>query len=248
MMHAPSCPRPSSTYLAQTKSRGAPESGSRGASTSDGADDDATRAAIDELLSDPARRNVVHSYSLHAATEVEGGLKLHLVLKFRYDEALIEEYFGATKPSKAVEKRYGDAHRLFPYCIFNSIEETNISWTYQNKDGKVYERIELFVTVTSVTYSRYHPHILKLLCLKVGSDGTAKTGAINLRPELDEAGRPNVDFGVFKKETSEYRIADNGVETGDVVRWTSAQDLTAVHYTRHDTARQYRSVGWWCAT
>ena len=117
MMHAPSCPRPSSTYLAQTKSRGAPESGSRGASTSDGADDDATRAAIDELLSDPARRNVVHSYSLHAATEVEGGLKLHLVLKFRYDEALIEEYFGATKPSKAVEKRYGDAHRLFPYCI-----------------------------------------------------------------------------------------------------------------------------------
>ena len=67
-------------------------------------------------------------------------------------------------------------------------------------------------------------------------------------PRLDEAGRPNVDFGVFKKETSEYRIADNGVETGDVVRWTSAQDLTAVHYTRHDTARQYRSVGWWCAT
>ena len=59
--------------------------------------------------------------------------------------------------------------------------------------------------------------ILKLLW--VGSDGTAKTGAINLRPELDRAGRPNVDFGVFKKETSDYRIAENGVETGDVVRY-----------------------------
>ena len=98
---------------------------------------------------------------------------------------------------------------------------------YQNKGGQVYERIELFTTVTSVQYMRYYPFVLKLLNLKLGSDGTAKTGVINLLPELKPGTtEPNVDFGVFTKETSAYRIAPNGIETGDVICRMVVRDLT----------------------
>ena len=173
------------------------------------------------------RKNVDHSFSLHNMTSDGGGrMKLHLVLKFWYHESLIVEFFGAKKPEGKVEKRYGTAYRLFPYCIFNSIEETPISWTYQENDqGMVYERIELFTTVTYVQYMRYYPFVLKLLNLKVGTDGTAKTGVINLLPKLKN-GKPDVDFGVFKKETSEYRIPATGIDTGDVICRMVVRDLT----------------------
>ena len=155
-----------------------------------------------------------------------GRMKLHLVLKFWYHESLIKEFFGAKKPKEKIQKRYGTAHRLFPYCIFNSIEETPISWTYQENDqGMVYERIELFTTVTYVQYMRYYPFVLKLLNLKVGTDGTAKTGVINLLPKLKK-GKPDVDFGVFTKETSENRISDTGIDTGDVICRMVVRDLT----------------------
>ena len=94
-------------------------------------EDDVVARNIETLLNDPTRVNVHHSFSLHNMTSVTGGLRLHLVLKFKYHEDLLP-IFGAAKPEHAVEKRYGEAHRLFPYCIFNSIEETPISWTVRS--------------------------------------------------------------------------------------------------------------------
>ena len=69
---------------------------------------------------------VHHAFSLHNMTSSDNGMQLHLVLKFRYDVSCIA-LFGAEKPEKDVENRYGDPRRLFPYCIFNSVEETPIS-------------------------------------------------------------------------------------------------------------------------
>lgn len=182
---------------------------------------------IEKLLSDPMRKNVEHAFSLHNMVPAPGGIRLHMVLKFKYDEELIESCFGAKKPDLDVVKMYNSAHRLFPYCIFNSVEESPISWTYQNNGGRVYERIELIATVTSVQYMRYFPFVLKLLNLKVGSDGTGKTGTINLLPERKKGTDvPNVDFGVFTKETSAYRIARDGVETGDVICRMVVRDLS----------------------
>lgn len=182
---------------------------------------------IERLLNDPKRIPVSFTFSLHNMSSVDGGMRLHLVLKFKYDDRCIP-LFGARRPENEVEKRYGEAHRLFPYCIFNSIDETPISWTYQNVAGKVYERVELFTTVTMIEYMRYYPFVLKVLNLKVGSDGTAKTGVLNLLPEL-KAGtnEPDVDFGVFTKGTSAYRIAPDGVETGDVICRMVVRDLTS---------------------
>jgi len=183
--------------------------------------------SIVRLLNSDKRKKVEHAFSLHnMKSDGSGRMKLHLVLKFRYHESLIVEVFGAKKPVEKVEKKYGKAYRLFPYCIFNSIEETPISWTYQEDDeGMVDERIELFTTVTYVQYMRYYPFVLKLLNLKVGTDGTANTGVINLLPKLKN-GEPDVDFGVFTKETSEYRISATGIDTGDVICRMVVRDLT----------------------
>ena len=189
---------------------------------------DSDRDRIERLLNSDERKKVEHAFSLHnMKSDGAGRMKLHLVLKFRYHESLIKEFFGAKKPKEKIQKRYGTAYRLFPYCIFNSIEETPISWTYQEDDqGEVYERIELFVTVTYVQYMRCYPFVLKLLNLKVGTDGTAKTGDINLLPKLKKDGKPDVDFGVFTKETSEYRISPDGIDTGDVICRMVVRDLT----------------------
>ena len=92
------------------------------------------------------------------------------------DEEIIEKVFGAQKPEHRIVKEYGSPHRIFPYCIYNSIDEAHISWTYTNTEGRVYERAELFTTVVSVSYQRYYPWELTLLSIKVGSDGTAGTG------------------------------------------------------------------------
>ena len=180
-----------------------------------------------QVLDNKERKTVHHAFSLHNMTSSDNGMQLHLVLKFRYDVSCIA-LFGAEKPENDVEKRYGDAHRLFPYCIFNSVEETPISWTYQLKGTEVNERIELFTTVTNVKYMRYYPFVLKLLNLKVGTDGTAQTGLINLLPELEKGtNEPKVDFGVFKKETSAYRIDKDGIKNGDVICRMVVRDLTA---------------------
>lgn len=184
-------------------------------------------ALIEGLLTSTSRVNVIHSYSLHNMAPVEGGIRFHLVLKFKYDDKHIESVFGAKKPKAAIEKRYGEAHRIFPYCIFNAIDEVPISWTYQNSGGRVYERIEMYATVTNVNYMRYFPFVFKVLNLKVGSDGTAKTGLVNLLPELKADGMtPNVDFGIFTKETSEFHIQPDGIEKGDVVCRMVVRDLS----------------------
>ena len=161
---------------------------------------DDARERIEAVLHDKGRVNVEHAFSLHNMVEVTSGVRLHLVLKFKYDESAIEAVFGATKPAKDVEKRYNEAFRLFPYCLFNSIDEVPLSWTYQNNGGRVYERVEVLVTLTDVRYMRHYPFELRLLNIKVGSDGTAKTGLVNLLPEVKKGTTtPNVDFGVFTK-------------------------------------------------
>ena len=99
--------------------------------------------------------------------QVEGGIRLHLVLKFRYDEEIIEPVLYATKPARDYEKVYGSPVRIFPFCIFNSTEEVPISWTYQCRAGRVYERIEMYATVTMIRHDRFFPFELKLLALKV---------------------------------------------------------------------------------
>ena len=188
---------------------------------------DPARDRVDAVLNDPGRVNVNHSYSLHNMVEVEGGVRLHLVLKFKYDEDAIEKCFGAKKPEDDVVKLYSNAFRLFPYCLFNSVDETPLSWTYQNNNGRVYERIELLVTLTDVKYMRHYPFELRLLNLKVGSDGTAKTGLVNLLPEVKKGSfEPNVDFGVFKKKTSALQIGDDPVRNGNVICRMVMRDLT----------------------
>lgn len=181
---------------------------------------------IESVLGDESRVNVEHSYSFHNMVEVGEGIRLHAVLKFKYSAEHIESVFGAKKPQEDTVKEYGTANRLFPYCIFNSIDEVPLSWTYQNKDGRVYERIEVLVTVTDVKYMKYFPYELRLLSLKVGTDGTAKTGLVNLRPELQQGTwLPNVDFGVFTKTTSALRIGPRAVENGDVICRMVMRDL-----------------------
>ena len=190
-------------------------------------DQDAAQGiALEAVLKDPTRINVEHAFSLHNMVEVEGGVRLHIVLKFKYDAEHIEPVFGATKPEQDVQKLYGEAHRLFPYCIFNSIDEVPLSWTYQNNAGRVYERIEMLVTLTDVKYMRHYPFELRLLSIKVGSDGTAKTGRVNLLPEVKKGTQePNVDFGVFKKKTSALQISADAVEKGDVICRMVMRDL-----------------------
>ena len=161
---------------------------------------------IERVLSDKSRRDVLFTFSLHNAVKSDDGFRLHLVLKFKYDVTTIEECFGVDRPSSSFEQRYGDPFRIFPFCLFNSIDESPISWTYQLTGERVYERCELFCTLSDVTFLRFFPFELRLVSLKVGTNGTAKTGLINLKPELLKDGKPNVDFGVFKKDTSVFRI------------------------------------------
>eukprot|EP00933_Yihiella_yeosuensis_P050134 TRINITY_DN47899_c0_g1_i1.p1 TRINITY_DN47899_c0_g1~~TRINITY_DN47899_c0_g1_i1.p1 ORF type:complete len:379 (-),score=66.54 TRINITY_DN47899_c0_g1_i1:173-1309(-) len=197
-------------------------------SSEDSSDSDAIAISnIKGLLEDSRRVNVMYSFSMHAVTPVEGGMRIHLVMKFKYDEALIQDVLCGTKPETDYEKRYGEAYRIFPYCIFNSIDEVPISWTYQNTNGRVYERVEMYATVTDVNFTRYFPFVLKVLNLKVGSDGTGKTGKVNLLPELQQDGKtPNVDFSIFRRSTSDLYIKPDGVEQGNVVCRMVVRDLS----------------------
>lgn len=129
---------------------------------------------------------------------------MHLVLKFKYDDTIIEEVLSSQKPTTNFEKRYGDSHRLFPYCLFNCLQEERISWTYQNNGGRVTERIELMVTLMKLSFSHYFPQVISVICLKVGTDGTGQTGRVNLLPEGSET--PIVDTSCFTKQTSEFYL------------------------------------------
>ncbi len=126
------------------------------------------------------------------------------VLKFRYDASLIEKCFGGIRPDEDVVKEYHSARRLYPFCVFNSLDEVPLSWTYQRnpETNQVYERAEYLMTVSSVSFLRYFPFELQLLNVKVGSDGTGKTGRVNLIPS------PSVDFGIFQKPTSDWCVTD----------------------------------------
>jgi hypothetical protein len=92
------------------------------------------------------------------------------VLKFRYDASLIVKCFGSVQPDKDLEKEYHSARRLYPFCVFNSLEEAPLSWTYQRnaETNEVYERCEYLMTISSVSFLRYYPFELQLLNLKVG--------------------------------------------------------------------------------
>jgi len=168
----------------------------------------------EKVLENPERHTVNFSFSLHAMRMVENGMQVHLVLKFRYSADIIESVMGTKKPDEDYKHEFGTPTRIFPYCIFNSVEEAPISWTYQNTNGNVYERIELSTTITYVSYTKYFPFVLRLLPVKIGSDGTGKTGLINLVPETLEGGSvPNADLGVFTKSTSEFSIGGDDDET-----------------------------------
>lgn len=197
----------------------------------------------EQLLHNPERKTVTFAFSLHNAKCVsDGEFRLHYVIKFHYEESIIP-LFGKQKPSddeltilhakdgtkEEYLKIYGEPRRLFPYCIFNSLEEETLSWTFQCKNGMVDERTELFCTLSSVSYKRYHPFVLDLLCIKVGSDGTAQTGLLNLVPMTDSDGTAKVDYGVFMKSTSDYKIKvdKEGNPTEDsVICKMVARDLT----------------------
>ena len=56
------------------------------------------------MYNDQRRVNVLHGFSLHNMTSIDSGMKLHLVLKFWYDETCIK-LFGAEKQEKAFEKQ-----------------------------------------------------------------------------------------------------------------------------------------------
>jgi len=166
-----------------------------------------TEAITLQDLQKDGRFDVIFSYSLHACKDVCEGVRIHLVLKFKYDDTIIEPVLMVKKPDSQYEKRYGDAHRIFPYCIFNALAEEPVSWTYQNTNGRVYERIELYVLLTKLEFDRYYPQVLSVVCLKIGTDGTAKTGLVNLLPEMNvQTNEANVDVSCFKKETSDFTL------------------------------------------
>lgn len=184
-------------------------------STSDGA---GPSESLEGTQGDPSE--VEYGFSIHAVAKVDGGVRLHLVLKFHYRESLISK-FGAVKPGVPTEKSYQSSQRLFPYCIFNAIDEIPISWTYQNTDGMVRERIELYTTVTLIRFMRYFPFVLNLLTLKLGTDGTADTKHINLKPKR----REDFDITVFTRDTAEFKLRD-AIQSDDFMVLPLARDLT----------------------
>jgi len=160
---------------------------------------------------------------------VDQGMQMHLVLKFRYTSDMIETVMGVQRPQEDYKHEFGTPARIFPYCIFNAVEEVPLSWTYQNDGGNVYERIELNVVLTYVSYYKYFPFVLKLLPIKVGTDGTGDTGLINLIPETLPGGSiPNADLGIFTKSTSEFGVggADEATIAKKVVCRMLIRDLS----------------------
>jgi hypothetical protein len=198
---------------------------------------------VNSLLTDPQRRTVYHSYSLHTMEESLTGstIRVHYVMKFKFDLSLITEGYIRTNTTSdaclteeinngvkanlddktpCTIQRFNSSFHLYPYCLFNSTDETPISWAMSiDKSGVVKERIEMFVNFTVVDYKRYFPFELKVLCLKVGNDGMGKTNLLNLVPEQNKEGVPNADFGVFTKSTSSLQIAEpaKAIEKSDVI-------------------------------
>lgn len=163
--------------------------------------------SLKDLQAD-GRYDVKFAYSMHACKEVPEGVRMHLVLKFKYHESIIEPVLLGKKPTTNYEKQYGTPHRIFPYCVFNSLQEERISWTYQSDNGQVLERIEVMITVMKLSLKRYFPQVVSVICLKVGSDGTGNTGKVNFFPE-GGGGRHNVDLSCFTKDTSEFCLKED---------------------------------------
>eukprot|EP01084_Bolivina_argentea_P021454 39866_1 len=170
------------------------------------------------ILNDPNRINVDFCMSVHniSSSNDSNELKFHLVLKFYYFKKDMNYFMDKDEiPNDDVEllKDYGSMKRFFPFMIFNAIEESPINWSYLNKqqnntENRIYERIELYVTLTNVIFERYAPFTLKLLNIKIGTDGTFKAGLINLIPK-EKNGQPQIDWGVFQKDTSSFVLNDN---------------------------------------
>ena len=70
--------------------------------------------------------------------------------------------------------------RFFPFCIFNSTAETPVHWSYRRTGQRVLERVELFATISSISFRRFAPFVLQMIVIKIGTDGTYKTGKVNL--------------------------------------------------------------------
>lgn len=167
----------------------------------------------EQVLENPDRREVNFSFGILTMRQVGNGMQLHVEMNFRYESDLIEAYFGAKKPADDFVREYGTNTRLFPFMLFNSVEEVPILWAYQNDNGKVVERVELIITVTFVDFRRYYPFELKLLAIKVGTDGMGKTGLINIVPEVKKGtvAVPDIDLSFATKSTSDFHLDERDI-------------------------------------
>lgn len=58
--------------------------------------------------------------------------------------------------------------------------------------------------LTFMSFSQYYPFELKVLSIKIGTDGTFETGKINLLPLTDQEGKSKLDLGVFGCDSNNY--------------------------------------------
>ena len=129
-------------------------------------------------------------------------------------------------------QRTDSAHRFFPFCIFNSVDETPIHWSYQRTGQGVLESMELFATLSTVQFRRYAPFMLNMIVVKLGTDGTYKTGKITLRPHCDRHGVPIMDCSTFRKQMSNYRLRHDKKPINDKEAdiFVKVRGLTLVHF------------------
>merc|ERR1719469_279193 len=64
------------------------------------------------------------------------------------------------------------------------------------------------MTFSLVEFDQYYPFNISALAMKITIDGTGKSANCNLLPMLKDDGTINADFGIFKKVTSPFRVAD----------------------------------------
>lgn len=115
-------------------------------------------------------------------------------------------------------KEFGSNRRFFPFLLINSVAQKPINWSYHNKQGKgqIYERIELFTTMSEVKFDRYYPFVLNLINFKIGTDESRQCGLINLvpKPQSEANPTPALDLGVFMRDTSVFTMQET--KTGEL--------------------------------
>lgn len=63
--------------------------------------------------------------------------------------------------------------------------------------------------LTFMSFSQYYPFELKVLIIKIGTDGTFETGKINLVPLSDKDGNSILELGVFGCDGNNYCSKDS---------------------------------------